>query len=270
MSIRAITFNKMTCKSEDDALIFDTFLDHINGRVRGCNLTWDSSNVFISVGYFMAQGRLLNVFGAHTVEIPPVETGDQYVQLVYEIDLSQTNTAQSFKQGDFKLLTSFDGWSSYVQEDLFDGGYVYQIPFCRMRNDVNGIHDFEALLDTVVVGEIWKQLVIENQQFRAQFVEFFEEQKILILQMIQDLEDENFVVTATFNSEIDRVQFGFENKTTVFNSDGSIIETTDTYTKKTIFNSDGSIVETKIDNLGNAKSKKTVFNSDGSITETLL
>ncbi|MDD2954359.1 MAG: hypothetical protein PHC95_14615, partial [Parabacteroides sp.] len=79
----------------------------------------------------MAQGRLLNIYGAHTVAIPVVETGDQYVQLVYEIDLSKTNTVTNFQQGAFKLLTSFDGWQSYTQQDLFDGGYIYQIPFCR-------------------------------------------------------------------------------------------------------------------------------------------
>jgi len=270
LSIRAVTFNKMTCKSEDDALIFDTFLNHINGRVRGVNLTYDTSNLFLSVGYFMAQGRLLNIFGAHTIPIPAVETGDQYVQVVYEIDLSKSNTATDFKQGAFKLLTSFDGWQNYTQEDLFDGGYVYQIPFARMRNNVEGIHDFEALLDTVVVGEIWDQLVIENQQYRAQFQEFFDQQEIIILQMIQDLKDQDFVVTATFNSNIDRVQFGLENKTTTFNSDGSITEVATTYTKKTVFNNDGSITETKIDTLGNVKAKKTVFNADGSITETLI
>lgn len=61
---------------------------------------------------------------------------------------------------------------------------------------------------------------------------------------------------------------GFNAKTTVFNADGTIIETNgDGETLTTKFNTNGTITET-------FKGKKTViktttFNSDGSITETI-
>lgn len=61
---------------------------------------------------------------------------------------------------------------------------------------------------------------------------------------------------------------GFMAKTTVFNADGSIVETdAKGHTLTTVFNADGSITET-------FKGTKTIvknitFNADGSITEVL-
>lgn len=58
---------------------------------------------------------------------------------------------------------------------------------------------------------------------------------------------------------------GFEAKTTVFNSDGSITETNSKgETKTTTFLSNGEILEV-FGNLG----KRTTFNSDNSITEVV-
>lgn len=60
-----------------------------------------------------------------------------------------------------------------------------------------------------------------------------------------------------------------ENTKTVFNSDGSITVTSDSYTKTTVFNSDGSISDTVDTNDTDGKKQKiiqnTIFNSDGSI-----
>lgn len=60
-----------------------------------------------------------------------------------------------------------------------------------------------------------------------------------------------------------------ENTKTVFNSDGSITVTSDSYTKTTVFNSDGSISDTVDTKDTDGKKQKitqnTIFNSDGSI-----
>lgn len=61
---------------------------------------------------------------------------------------------------------------------------------------------------------------------------------------------------------------GFDTKTTVFNSDGSIVETNGKgETLTTVFNADGSITET----FRGSKTivKTTKFNSDGSISEVI-
>ena len=62
---------------------------------------------------------------------------------------------------------------------------------------------------------------------------------------------------------------GFQAQTTVFNSDGSIVQTNSAnQTLTTVFNSDGSITETFVGD--KTISKKTTFNSDGSIMEVIL
>lgn len=61
---------------------------------------------------------------------------------------------------------------------------------------------------------------------------------------------------------------GFMAKTTVFKSDGSIVETNDKgETLTTVFKADGSITETFIGE--KTLVKTTRFNSDGSISETI-
>jgi diaminopimelate epimerase len=61
---------------------------------------------------------------------------------------------------------------------------------------------------------------------------------------------------------------GFIAKTTVFNADGSIMETNaDGDIKTTVFNSNGSITETFVGE--KTITKTTTFNSDGSITEVI-
>lgn len=62
---------------------------------------------------------------------------------------------------------------------------------------------------------------------------------------------------------------GFIGMQTVFNADGSIVETNaDGHTKTTVFNNDGSITETFIGE--KTIIKTTRFNSDRSITEEIL
>lgn len=59
---------------------------------------------------------------------------------------------------------------------------------------------------------------------------------------------------------------GFDNKTTTFNADGSIVETNGEVTKTTIFNEDGSISEI-LEQGTLAMTKTTIFNADGTISE---
>ena len=61
---------------------------------------------------------------------------------------------------------------------------------------------------------------------------------------------------------------GFVSCKTVFNPDGSIVETNSRgQTKTTVFNNDGSIVETFVGE--KTITKTTTFSADGSITEVV-
>ena len=73
------------------------------------------------------------------------------------------------------------------------------------------------------------------------------------------------------DTAIDRLNdldVALSNKTTVFNADGSIVETTADEVKTFIFNSDGTITETTVKN-GTTVVKTTYFDADGTIREVI-
>lgn len=69
-------------------------------------------------------------------------------------------------------------------------------------------------------------------------------------------------------NRVNEMDVGLSNKTTVFNSDGSITETTADETKTTVFNSNGSITETTVKG-GTTVVRTTYFDADGKIREVI-
>lgn len=89
--------------------------------------------------------------------------------------------------------------------------------------------------------------------------------KILITSYnIPDIREDLDVLTDRVNS----MDVGLSNKTTVFNADGSITETTPDEVKTFIFNSDGSITETTVKGEITVV-KTTYFDADGTIREVI-
>lgn len=205
MSYRGVTFNKQTCKSEDDALIFHTFLNGCSGKIKGCAVTYDAHNVYMSTGYFMAYGRLVNIFGAETLTPVAIPTGTQYNRLVFTIDLSKENTAAEFKQGFFQFLSSYDAYPTLTRQDLFNGGTVYQIPIAKFTLTVSGIGNFVEEMGSVSISDVWNTLTQDLAEYRGQFEDFFDTEKTTILQMIADLQAQDFVTNAVFNSQINTI-----------------------------------------------------------------
>lgn len=88
---------------------------------------------------------------------------------------------------------------------------------------------------------------------------------------IKDTLDENIVTTLML--EIDNlfnVATSNQNGHTVFNEDGSISSTFDTYSEKITFNDDGTITTLTTCNDGKVITKTTTFNSDGSIDDNAV
>lgn len=81
---------------------------------------------------------------------------------------------------------------------------------------------------------------------------------------IPDIRDDLDVLT----DRVNELDVGLSNKTTVFNADGSIKETTANEVKTFIFNSNGSITETIVKN-GTTVVKTTYFDADGTIREVI-
>lgn len=81
---------------------------------------------------------------------------------------------------------------------------------------------------------------------------------------IPNIRDDLDVLT----DRVNELDVGLSNKTTVFNTDGSITETTANEVKTFVFNSNGSITETTVKD-GVTVVKTTYFDADGTIREVI-
>ena len=112
-------------------------------------MTFGTDDIYISEGYFFAANRLIDVSSMETVATPVISSGTTYCRLVFEIDLTKTNTSSAFNQGSFKILSSTTNYPGIVQEDLENGGNVYQLPFAKFTKTVSGIGSFVSELEAI-------------------------------------------------------------------------------------------------------------------------
>ena len=157
--VKGETYNKQLFENEAFRHFMNVFLSGESGITKGCELTQTSLTIAISPGYFFILGGLLREKTGVTLELPS-EAG--YYKLVYEIDLSKTNTSESFEQGSYKFIKGVGSYPNLTQEDLDDNGTVYQFEFCKFRITDNGISDYQ---DT---------RAIFNTYDRIKIVELFE------------------------------------------------------------------------------------------------
>ena len=149
MAIRGITFSKQSVSSNDDAHIYKVLLNGRKGKTKGCKMTFGADEIYISDGYFFASNRLIEISSTETVTTPLVTTGINYCRLVFEIDLTKINTNSAFNQGTFKILSSSTDYPQIKQEDLENGGNIYQLPFAKFAKTISGIENFISELETI-------------------------------------------------------------------------------------------------------------------------
>lgn len=142
MALRGHVFDKQLFSSDCCALITDTFLNKHSGIIKGCELTNTSNSVYIDDGYFLVKGRPLQEEGGTTIEVEAGDLAGIYCKLVCEIDMSKTNTTSQLNQVSYKILESTSDYPTLIQEDITDGGTIYQFELAKFRRTLNGIEDF--------------------------------------------------------------------------------------------------------------------------------
>ena len=145
----------------------------------------------------MTAGRWTKITGVETVPSPEIISGQIYCIVVYEIDLSQTNTPSEFNQGHFKTLTSTTAYPDITKEDLENGGTIYQFPFCQYVKNTSGISQFVDARAIFNIEEVWKAIAEQNLNYKEEFEAFFAEQKKEIDEIKEGL---NETGNATVNS----------------------------------------------------------------------
>jgi len=161
--IRGITFDKQLMKSKDHAHEVNYYYGGDLGVTKGCDVTENiDGNLVVSAGYFIIKGRLVAVEGTEVITVPVVASGTLFSTLIFEIDLTKTNTAESFLQGAFKIVSNAVAYPALTQEDLDDGGDVYQFEFARFENTVDGVG---SLTDTRVLLDLGKYATTSTYNF---------------------------------------------------------------------------------------------------------
>lgn len=131
-------FKSQTFKNEAFGLFIDTFLQGNMGVVKGCELSNTNTSVTVGGGYFCIKGRFLQILGDETKEI----SGNGYYSLICEIDLSKENTKEDFNQGSIKVISNTTSYPTLTQQDINNGGTMYQYEFARFKVTDTGITDF--------------------------------------------------------------------------------------------------------------------------------
>lgn len=136
--LRGHVFKSQTFANEAFGLFIDTFLQGNMGVVKGCELSNTNTSATVGEGYFCVKGRFLQILGDETIEV----SGNGYYSLICEIDLSQENTKEDFNQGSIKVVGNASSYPALTQQDINNGGMLYQYEFARFRVTDSGITEF--------------------------------------------------------------------------------------------------------------------------------
>lgn len=204
--INGITFSEQLITSANFAHFMHTFLNKANGITKGCGISYANDKIYVQKGYFIEFGRMVQVVGTEEISTPDVPSGRLYCKMVFEIDLTQENTAETFSQGYFKTLTGTNGYPELTQQDLDNDGTLYQMPWCQYTKSTSGISDFRDLREILSLESIWSAISNQNTQYKNEFDTYFAAQSAIIEQMIEDLENEGYakadVVNELINTEL--------------------------------------------------------------------
>ena len=137
--LKGETFDLQTFTSDAFALFNDRFMGGQSGVMQGCALSNTNNSATIGAGYFLIKGRFLRIISSETVS--DIST-DGYYSLVCEIDLTKTNTTSVFNQGVIKAVSGAGDYPTLTQQDLTNGGTIYQYEFARFRVSSGSITDF--------------------------------------------------------------------------------------------------------------------------------
>lgn len=132
------TFDEQLFTSEAFRKFQDTFLNKNSGVIDGCSVSKTNTTVTVSDGWFVIKGALLREQGGTTLNVEQ----DGYYSLVCEIDLTKENTETSLLQATIKLIRGASTYPTLTQQDITNGGSVYQYEFARFRSSNSVISDF--------------------------------------------------------------------------------------------------------------------------------
>lgn len=149
--IEGIVYDLQNIAAADMAKIYWMYGAKRDGIIAGCEMTYTNSAINLAAGYFSARGHLTKLTGTTSVELPEVNSGTLYCNLVYRIDLSQTADEDVFTQGSFVIKTNSSAYPGVTQEDLDNNGTIYEMSFAKFLLGTTGVSSWNP--NTAVYNE---------------------------------------------------------------------------------------------------------------------
>lgn len=153
--IRGHVFAYQTFSNEAFALFMDFLLAHKSGVIKGCAVSNTSSSVSLGSGYLWIKGRPIQIVGTETID---VANDSMYNIFCLVVDLSRTNTTESFTQAYTTIVKSASGYPTLTQQDLTDGGTVYQFPLAKFKTTNGVISDFVSMIENIDYDSIYEMI----------------------------------------------------------------------------------------------------------------
>lgn len=150
--INGITFDEQTITAANMGHFMNVFSGKQTGITQGCEITSDADNMYIDAGYMLICGRQVQIIGNQTVPLETVDSGELFCMVVFEIDLTKTNTESTFLQGTIKTLSSASAYPVPTQNDLDEGGTLYQYALAKYHATVSGADSFTDLTSDIDAG----------------------------------------------------------------------------------------------------------------------
>lgn len=186
--IKGYVFSNQLASNDIDSMVFRKMLDYNDGVLNGMELSNTNTTITIGEGNIMVAGRPIGVVGSETIT---AGTDAAYCKLVVEIDLSKTATISTFEQVSFKIIKSTTSYPNVTQEDMDNGGNIYQVALAQFRTTTNGIADFVDIRPMLDFDSIYTQI---RTNVDALITELEEE--------LQDVESGSaYVLTTTYNAD---------------------------------------------------------------------
>ena len=131
--LTGVTFKNAKVRPLVDAAVFAFVVT--DGIANGCELSIAGATLNLGAGNIIACGRNIKVPAAQAIAVTGASSG--YARLVLTIDLSASEDQQI--KLDMEYAASESGFSSLTQEDINDGGTVYQTEIVRVKLGSSGI-----------------------------------------------------------------------------------------------------------------------------------
>lgn len=130
MAIKGITYDNQGPTSADHGEFYRA--SYSDGILSGCGLSYLGAVVTIAAGRIVSAGRISRLTAAESITIGATEG---VARIVYQTDLSQAASRTEFQQLSFVVQTadSVAALPALVQEDINNGGVIYQMEFCLLR-----------------------------------------------------------------------------------------------------------------------------------------